>query len=278
MQQASLLSYFSKPIASATPTPRDQVTASTIEPAQAEKHSAHESNGLVGSKIVSAIREQTFQTTVLPTTPRAEEDVDDQTKSCKIIKDSSSPSYKAPITGITIDSRRSSQYVTVAHLPEALISPVQQAHVPSIRRLTSTTLPVRYGDAFFTSTITDPQASQLSRVVLYASEPVGWIRCRLEPCSGGTSELSQIYIQALALLSPYRSLGLATMLLDAILASATAKSRQTVCVYAHVWEKNEDALLWYEKRGFKRIMLVDRYYRRLRPGGAWIVRRELENA
>jgi len=45
-----------------------------------------------------------------------------------------------------------------------------------------------------------------------------------------------------------------------------------------VWENNEDALDWYSKRGFKRVLLLERYYRRLKPGGAWIVRKELDKS
>ncbi|EXJ81174.1 hypothetical protein A1O3_07464 [Capronia epimyces CBS 606.96] len=175
-----------------------------------------------------------------------------------------------------------SQIIPIPHLPGALITTIHKSHLQSIQRLTSTTLPVRYGEVFFTSTLSEPTSFQLSRVVLYSSEPVGWIRCRLEPCSPShsvspsKSELSQIYVQALALLSPYRGLGIATKLLDVVLQSSIAQAGSTVCIYAHVWEKNEDALEWYAKRGFKRVMLIERYYKRLRPGGAWILRKELD--
>jgi N-alpha-acetyltransferase 50 len=169
-------------------------------------------------------------------------------------------------------------------LPMATISPLTPETLNIIRHLTATTLPVRYNDKFFNETLTDPIASRLSRLVSYDAEIVGWIRCRVEPCSPSTAmsedqekPLSQIYIQALALLAPYRGLGLASLLLENILANEIARSRQTVSVYAHVWEKNEAALEWYRKRGFKRIMLVDGYYGRLKPSGAWIVRKELHD-
>jgi len=134
-----------------------------------------------------------------------------------------------------------------------------------------------YSDAFFTTAVTDPIVHKISRAALYESEPVGWIRCRLEPCSPNSSQPCQIYIQALAVLSPYRNLGLATSLLNEILSAAASLEEQPVCIYAHVWEKNEDALDWYAKRCFKRVMLLERYYLKLRPSGAWIVRRELSN-
>ena len=170
---------------------------------------------------------------------------------------------------------------TIPHLPKAQIVPVSQTHLPSIQRLTNTTLQVRYGDKFFQGTVNDETAAPLSRVVLYSSEPVGWIRCCLEPCgpeNGSQPQLQQIYIQALALLAPYRGIGLASFLLDTIINSVIARAPNTVCIYAHVWENNEDALDWYSKRGFKRVLLLERYYRRLKPGGAWIVRKELDKS
>ena len=45
-------------------------------------------------------------------------------------------------------------------------------------------------------------------------------------------------------------------------------------MYAHVWEANEEALGWYLRRGFGREeRKCEGYYRKLRPGGAWLVGR-----
>ena len=178
-------------------------------------------------------------------------------------------------------------------LPSGFIAPVEEEHLPAIRRLTSTILPVRYGNAFFTDAVRDSNnqkadSETLARVALHDDEPVGWIRCRSEPCSSTTSSVtkatsqpSQIYIQALAVLAPFRDVGIATSLLDAIVfanrrANCFCTEMPAVCIYAHVWEKNEDALDWYAKRGFQRVMLVERYYMKLKPSGAWIVRKELD--
>ena len=47
-------------------------------------------------------------------------------------------------------------------------------------------------------------------------------------------------------------------------------------MYAHVWEANEEALGWYLRRGFgKQEGKCEGYYRKLRPGGAWLVGRGL---
>lgn len=126
---------------------------------------------------------------------------------------------------------------------------------------------------------------------------VGGIQCRLEPIPCPPSTISpttssttsavpppphqqprNLYIQTLAVLSPYRHLGIAAALLNAIIYTAlTHCPEQNINVkeiYAHVWEANEEALEWYIKRGFEvGEEVVEGYYRKLRPSGARIVRR-----
>ncbi|KAI9838958.1 MAG: hypothetical protein M1819_004166 [Sarea resinae] len=84
-----------------------------------------------------------------------------------------------------------------------------------------------------------------------------------------------LYIQTLTLLSPYRHLGIASALLAAQAHTATTVHGANI-VYAHVWEKNDEALDWYAKRGF--VIggeVLEGYYRRLNPGGARVVGRKL---
>lgn len=124
---------------------------------------------------------------------------------------------------------------------------------------------------------------------------IGGIQCRLEPLPCPPPEIfptastappsphqqpHNLYIQTLAVLSPYRSLGVATALLDAIVSTALIHyPRQNIKieeVYAHVWEANEEALEWYMKRGFEvGGEVVVGYYRKLRPSGARVVRRRV---
>lgn len=44
-------------------------------------------------------------------------------------------------------------------------------------------------------------------------------------------------------------------------------------VTAHVWESNEEGLEWYKKRNFEIIGKEEEYYRKLRPHGAFLVRK-----
>ena len=162
--------------------------------------------------------------------------------------------------------------VITTGIPNTIITKVDVSHLGGIKALTSVILPIRYSDKFYNTTINEDEACDLSRVVLFNEQPVGWIRCRVET----NNNIRQLYIQALCLLAPYRDRGLATCLLEQILKPGIISKYRITSIYAHVWENNEDALEWYVKRGFRRILLVDHYYRRLRPPGAWIVRRDLD--
>ncbi|KAI4176919.1 MAG: hypothetical protein LQ343_000776 [Gyalolechia ehrenbergii] len=120
---------------------------------------------------------------------------------------------------------------------------------------------------------------------------VGGIQCRFEQLpfhpslipsskrSSGHPRSSRkyCYIQTLALLSPYRSKGIGTALLEAIITTLCTDPTYegTASIYAHVWEANEDALEWYAKRGFQVGDMVQGYYTRLKPAGAKIVWRDL---
>lgn len=196
------------------------------------------------------------------------------------------------------------------------IEPVTTTTLPAYRRLITLLLPIRYQDKFFKDTVSDTTPSSLARCALWhetpysgkrrdqfpndvpssllslakdvPSEPeakvIAGIQCRLEPvaltptstsCSHPQSE-QQLYIQTLAVLSPYRSLGIAAALLDTIVATALTHYRGVTSVYAHVWESNEEALSWYERRGFVvEEGMCEGYYRKLRPQGARVVRRRV---
>lgn len=133
-----------------------------------------------------------------------------------------------------------------------------------------------------------------SRIITWSEDSeekvIGGIVCRLEATPTPESSPSNpefvpgchdLYIQSLALLSPYQGQGLAAAVLqDVILAAAStsisSNGVKVVEIYAHVWTENTDALEWYSKRGFKREeRVIDGYYRKLKPDTAWILRRRI---
>lgn len=169
------------------------------------------------------------------------------------------------------------------HLPGLEIVAVQIDHLPALKRLTGNLLPVRYPDKFFDGAVNEAIPATFSRVALIDGKPVGWIRCRLDPFPDPTEPPSKtkpiynrIYVQALCLLAPYRGLGIAKSLLGAVTAPPLPSEHDIVHIYAHVWESNEEALEWYDRRGFRKAMKVEQYYRKLRPDGAWVVQKDLD--
>ncbi|KAK4196195.1 hypothetical protein QBC40DRAFT_287804 [Triangularia verruculosa] len=196
----------------------------------------------------------------------------------------------------------------------ATIVPLEEQHIPALRRINALLLPVAYPDSFY-SKVLDPLVSGLfSRAILWQDslsdtpKLIGGLVCRLEPnfflnANGHPlanpppplgsnlkpnasvsldTPFHAIYIQSLALLSPYRSLGLAAAALDHIIASAAllpaaGASIDARTIYAHVWTENEEGLKWYEARGFQRDNSgpVNGYYFKLRPDTAWIVSRHM---
>lgn len=150
-----------------------------------------------------------------------------------------------------------------------------------------------------------------------ADKIIGGIRCRLErlpqtasellrttqshgnPAQGPTNLPTNLYIQTLHLLSPYRGNGVAASLLNSLLFAvppgrhSTSKSSEgdnvgyqvsglvkhynIRFVTAHVHEANEEALEWYIARGFQvQEGVIENYYRRLRPTGARVVKLNLQ--
>lgn len=141
---------------------------------------------------------------------------------------------------------------------------------------------------------------------------IGGIRCRLErlpqtasgllrtgqPHGNSEQQPTNLYIQTLHLLSPYRGNGVATSLLNSLLfavpprrdsiakpgegaagyrVSGLVKHYNIRSITAHVHEANDEALEWYIARGFQvQEGVVENYYRRLQPSGAKIVKLALQ--
>ena len=163
------------------------------------------------------------------------------------------------------------------HNSNAAITTILPSHIHRLKSITATLLPVRYSDKFFLECLEPEKHSAVAFVALYDSQVVGWIRGRVEPFPNAENEVyQQIYLQALGILAPYRGLGLAAELLKAVNNQALSSYPKVRSMYAHVWESNDDALGWYDKQDFRRIMLQPQYYRRLKPSGAWMVRLELD--
>lgn len=193
-----------------------------------------------------------------------------------------------------------------AHYPQLpsniLITPPTVATLPSYRRLITLLLPIAYPASFYAASISPPPDT-FALLALWHDSPtstpivVAGIQAHVEPAALSVSidsstpisssslspsrkgkeqapeEAQTLYILTLAVLAPYRGLGIANALLSFLLSLALSRHPFIQSVYAHVWEANTDALEWYVRRGFTVEGLVASYYRRLKPSGARVVRR-----
>ncbi|WYZ39481.1 hypothetical protein EsH8_III_001395 [Colletotrichum jinshuiense] len=167
--------------------------------------------------------------------------------------------------------------------PNASIRPVDDHDLQPLRRINSLLLPVAYPETFYAAALTGP----LSRVITWTDpssateQVVGGVVSRVEPSpfppsSPAAAPEHALYIQSLALLSPYRSHGLATATIDHLVAAAAALSPEINLrhIFAHVWTDNDEGMRWYAARGFERYgEPLEGYYIKLRPDSAWIIRR-----
>ncbi|KAG6991411.1 hypothetical protein G7Y79_00052g087510 [Physcia stellaris] len=168
------------------------------------------------------------------------------------------------------------------------IEPVTSSTIASYRRLITLLLPIRYPDKFYKDSVANNTDSSLARIAIWnggdarvehqttSQNVVGGIQCRLEDVPSTPTGERLLYIQTVGVLAPYRQLGIATLLLDDIVATVINHYEKVTLIYAHVWEANTDALEWYSQRGFALDKeVLQGYYRRLKPSGARIVRRRI---
>ncbi|KAJ3090688.1 N-alpha-acetyltransferase 50 [Quaeritorhiza haematococci] len=159
------------------------------------------------------------------------------------------------------------------------LSDLTPNNLGQLKLLTSVLFPgVEYAESFFKDAL---ESGEWAKLVLFSDVCVGSVVCRKEPHPSQPDRF-RVYIMTLGVLKPYRKLGLGSKLLDHILsqcsseqqhhhskhskddkkpASATgAGASSIVDVYLHVQTSNEEALRFYQKRGFTIQETVRDYY------------------
>ena len=180
--------------------------------------------------------------------------------------------------------------------PRAQIVPIQPGHVTSIKRINGLLLCISYPPWFYQQLSPPTSYSSYSRAILWSEKPggpstvIGSLITRRDPVTefkrdgkkeGVMPDDSALYIAALTLLSPYRSKGLAQAALESVIRQIvstpeTQEAGGIKSLYAHVWTENQEGLEWYGKMGFhKEGKPVERYYQKLQPSTAWVLRRNI---
>ncbi|KAK4898479.1 hypothetical protein LTR27_004076 [Elasticomyces elasticus] len=175
--------------------------------------------------------------------------------------------------------------------PNVHIRACTKADIPALKRITSLLLPIPYPESFYREILEDSLTNNITLIATWHDDPstigqekgrlVGAIRCRLFAHPHGTRTVASVahekpmlYLSTLVLLSPYRSHGIAAYMLRLLIVRAV-EQYGIGSVGAHVWEANQEGLEWYAKRGFRVVGTEESYYRRLKPSGAVVVRREI---
>ena len=160
------------------------------------------------------------------------------------------------------------------------IEPITPGTVTAFRQVITVLLPVRYPDKFYAESVANTGSSSLARVALWhedglvTGKVVGGIQCRLETINDAGDQ--SCYIQTIGVLAPYRELGIASQLLESILETIIRHYPKVKALSAHVWEMSQDVVDWYTRRGFEADRtLVQGYYRRLKPAGAWFLTKRI---
>jgi ribosomal protein S18 acetylase RimI-like enzyme len=86
-----------------------------------------------------------------------------------------------------------------------------------------------------------------------------------------------VYIMTLGVLTPYRSLGFGTKLIQAEIETCR-KMKDVRKIYLHVQTSNEEAVGFYSKFGFKIRETLEGYYTKLNPSSAHILELNLETS
>merc|ERR1712137_219977 len=148
---------------------------------------------------------------------------------------------------------------------------VTDKNIGQLKLLNRTVFPVSYGEPFYKSVLSDP--TYLTQLAFYGGDAlVGAVCARLEK----KDDKSTLYIMTLGVLAPYRDLGIGKQLLEYVEDAAKTRfaSDNVQEIYLHVQEGN-DAIKFYSKYGFEGSEKVEKYYQKIEPNTAIVLRKTL---
>nr|CCC93500.1 putative N-acetyltransferase [Trypanosoma congolense IL3000] len=144
--------------------------------------------------------------------------------------------------------------------------------VERIRVLDTYCLPVKYSDHYYDSYVR-PCVNKFSCVAFYHGILVGSCTCRLEAGEGENKVF--LYIMTIAVLEPYRRLGIGSQLLGSVLRAAAADTKLHIQYVTLHMQVNSPALLFYKAFGFEVAAELPDYYPELEEKAAYLLRRSV---
>ncbi|ESL11755.1 acetyltransferase [Trypanosoma rangeli SC58] len=142
--------------------------------------------------------------------------------------------------------------------------------VERVRVLDQHCLAVKYSDSYY-DTYLRPCTHHYNQIAFYHDVLVGSCTCRLE----STSKESEycLYVMTIAVLAPYRRLGIGSRLLDTVLRNVANDNKLCIReVTLHV-QAGSAAMKFYESFGFEVVEKVPNYYADLDECNAFKLRK-----
>jgi len=176
------------------------------------------------------------------------------------------------------------------------IGDVTLANLEQFKTLNVYALPVKYSTKFYKELL-DKVPKELIKIAFHNGFAIGAICCRIDieessntatdnnsSSSSGRSleneendnknKIKKMYIMTLSILPAYRRRGVATELLNYALKEAE-RMGDIDNAFLHVQTSNEDALAFYEAKGFENIEIIKDYYRRIDPPDACLLQKTI---
>ncbi|CCW64025.1 unnamed protein product [Phytomonas sp. EM1] len=118
-------------------------------------------------------------------------------------------------------------------------------------------LPAKYSDKFYDTYVRGGLGSY-NQVAFYHDILVGDMTCRLELTD--TENEYRLYIMTIAVLKPYRNMGIGSRLLEAVLDNARRETQYRIVEVTLHMQVGSSARSFYEKFGFEVVKEVKDYY------------------
>jgi len=153
---------------------------------------------------------------------------------------------------------------------ETTFGELTDKNIKQLKILNSVCLPVSYHEKFYTALLLK---TELTKFAFFNDIFVGAVCSRIEK-DKDSGEI-KLYIMTLAVLAPYRRLGIGTKLLDHVFDYAK-KRPEIKEIYLNVQTSNKTAIEFYKRFGFVITKEQSNYYKKIDPPHAYFLSKRLE--
>ena len=143
---------------------------------------------------------------------------------------------------------------------------ITQHNLKQLKIINAATLPITYQENFYKGV---PDLGEFAKFAYFKDIVVGAACAKIDP----TKDSNRLYIMTLAVLGPYRRMGVATKLLEYLLTLTEGRKINEVAL--HVQINNDDAIKFYQRFGFAIVETAPAYYKRIEPSDAYLLRKTL---